>query len=172
MMETWKPVVGYEGLYEVSDLGRVRSVDRIAGVTRLTQLRGKVLKPGKMKRGGYLLVALRKDGSSHSKAVHALVLEAFVGPRPPGLDCCHGDNDRTNNRLDNLRWDSRQGNVDDAVRARRHAHGDRHGGARLRGADIPHIRESTLPNRELAELYGVTIHTIRNVRKLKTWSHL
>lgn len=116
--EEWLPVVGHEGYYEVSDQGRVRSLSRIVtyrdGHTQA--LRGRVLSPGKQPLSGHLHVNLKANGSKRSVAVHALVLEAFVGPRPPGQECCHGNGDPTDNNVVNLRWDTRSGNVRDAIR--------------------------------------------------------
>lgn len=87
MIEEWRPVVGFE-CYQVSNLGRIRAA-------------AKILKP-QPSRGGYLFVQL--SPGQVSKYVHQLVLEAFVGPRPPGLEGEHDDRDRTNNRLSNLAW--------------------------------------------------------------------
>ena len=112
MVEVWSPVVGYEGLYEVSDAGRVRSLDRqIAHEGRGRRyMRGRVLSQSAM-RNGYLKVGLPGGNA----LVHRLVLTAFVGPCPSGMEGCHNDGDRSNNRLDNLRWDSRKENNLDAV---------------------------------------------------------
>lgn len=108
--ERWLPVPGWEGLYEVSDLGRVRSLDRPNG------LRGRVrvLSVGSH---GYLDVGLCDGGVRRTRLVHRLVLEAFVGPCPEGQEACHADSDRTNNRLSNLRWDTTKANAADRVAA-------------------------------------------------------
>jgi NUMOD4 motif/HNH endonuclease len=110
--ERWKPVVGYEGYYEVSDLGRVRSLRHRWG-PRPVPL---VLKP-QSRPSGHLHVSLygySKNGST--QAIHHLVLEAFVSPCPEGFEGCHGDGDPANNALGNLRWDTRSANVQDALR--------------------------------------------------------
>jgi len=120
--EEWRPVVGFEGSYEVSSLGRVRSVART--VTRSGhpfRVAARVLKPWTMK-GGYPAVTLRSDGKSWSRAVHALVLQSFVSPRPDGMDACHEDGDPLNNVVTNLRWDTRSGNMQDALRHGTHNH--------------------------------------------------
>ena len=115
--EQWRPVVDYEGLYEVSDLGRVRSLDRIT-LDRLGKRyarKGRLLKPVK-NTNGRLQVYLYRDGDQRPQQVHRLVLSAFVGPCPEGAEACHWDDDPTNNRLDNLRWASRSDNLYDRVR--------------------------------------------------------
>lgn len=107
--EEWRPVVGHEGLYEVSNRGHVRSV---AGAQSLggRRLSGKVLKPRPTPKG-YLRVQIR--GCDYY--IQRLVLEAFVGPCPEGMEACHHDSDRSNNWVSNLRWDTRLGNCQDIV---------------------------------------------------------
>jgi len=112
--ETWKPVVGYEGSYEVSDQGRVRSLDRFVitrgGVRKRTK--GKILRTSVMNMG-YLQVSL---GRAKKVTVHRLVLEAFVGPAPEGSEACHyPDPDRSNSALSNLRWRTRSDNIRDCI---------------------------------------------------------
>jgi hypothetical protein len=121
-VENWRAVVGFEGLYEVSDLGHVRSLNRIVnsfpGLTRVAQGRLMRLQP---RRSGHLCVGLCRDGRRRLVNVHRLVLEAFVGPCPDGMECCHNDGDATNNRVENLRWDTRSENFLDRGR-----HGTHH----------------------------------------------
>ncbi|RKR45938.1 NUMOD4 domain-containing protein [Paraburkholderia sp. BL17N1] len=111
MTEYWRDIPDYKGLYQASDLGRIRSLDRI----RLDrgQVRGKVLKlvPA---NDGYLVVELSRDGQGKRRYVHQLVMEAFVGPCPEAMQVCHThDPDPTNNRLGNLRYDTPKGNTAD-----------------------------------------------------------
>lgn len=124
MTENWRPVVGYEGSYEVSDAGRVRSVER-----RIVQRNGHPLtvRPRVLRqydagtgRTGHRRVRLLQAGKGRSLWVHRLVLLAFVGPPPGGTEACHNDGDPTNNRLENLRWDTRRENALDIVRAGEH----------------------------------------------------
>ena len=109
----WLPVVGHEGRYEVSDAGQVRSLDRVIvqrnGIDR--PVRGKILKSGPMPSGHQHVVLEGKD----DRTVHRLVLEAFVGPCPPGMEACHNNDIPSDNRLENLRWDTKSRNAFDAV---------------------------------------------------------
>lgn len=117
--EQWLPVVGWEGLYEVSDFGRVRSISRtVERRGEVYEKPGRVLKP--IRRTYHFGVSLYADGKSTPRPIHRLVLEAFVGPRPEGMECCHLDDDPTNNRLSNLRWDTHSANQYDQVRNGKH----------------------------------------------------
>lgn len=110
-MESWLSVPGYEGFYEVSDFGRVRSLPR---KTR-NGCPGRILKPGLS--SGHLTVALSIDRQKKSFLVHRLVVLAFIGPPPsPEYEVCHNDGDPLNNTLDNLRWGTRSDNLLDSVR--------------------------------------------------------
>ena len=104
MGEIWKPIPGYEGLYEVSDRGQVRTFRRGAN--------GRLLKPGRMPQG-HLSVAL---GRGNSQCVHKLVLLAFVGPPPFRCECLHKNGNPSDNQLQNLRWGTRSENIKDAVK--------------------------------------------------------
>lgn len=115
--EQWRPVVGYEGRYEVSDHGRVKSLARevhdTLGRTRKIPERNLRVTA---QTSGHLGLGLSKDGHVKSHRVHRLVLEAFVGPCPKGMEACHNDGDPTNNLLSNLRWDTHEANVADTKR--------------------------------------------------------
>lgn len=118
MIEIWKNVPTEIG-YQVSNLGRVRSAKR----TKIVQpsasgrasghfrtYKARLLKPGRAK-SGHLTVAC---GKGNSRYVHDLVLEAFVGPRPDGMECLHRDDVPSNNVLQNLRWGTRSENLSEA----------------------------------------------------------
>jgi len=107
--ESWRSVPGYEGSYEVSDLGRVRSwrpwrgnpVPRVLAASPDTN--------------GHRRIRLSFEGSAEHAGVHKLVMLAFVGPVPEGMEVLHGDDDKTNNRLSNLRYGTRSENMLDRV---------------------------------------------------------
>lgn len=118
--EEWKPVVGYEGLYEVSSMGRVKSLKRTIigkdGITR--EIKERILKPG-IAENWYPTVNLSKDGNVVTFRVHRLVATAFI-PNPENLsDVNHKDEDKTNNSVDNLEWMSHKDNTNYGTRNER-----------------------------------------------------
>ncbi|MFJ4107914.1 NUMOD4 motif-containing HNH endonuclease [Oerskovia enterophila] len=117
--EVWLPAVGYEGLYEVSNHGRVRSLDRIDANGR--RRKGRILLPVKNLKGGRLRVDLYRGGQKRMLLIHRLVLMTFVGPAPDGMEACHNDGNHTNNAPNNLRWDTSSANKLDSVRHGTHA---------------------------------------------------
>jgi len=170
LFEQWIPVVGAEGRYEVSDAGRVRSVDRrvrlVARGTECTRFaEGRVLQPGRSGAFGHVSVAIGRGGS---RMVHALVMAAFVGPRPPGMDVAHADGDGGNNCLTNLRYATRSENNRDVARR---------GDARLTPADVARIRREapTLPfggKKRLALALGVSPSVVSSVLAGRSYAHV
>lgn len=106
--EAWRPVLGYEGVYDVSNRGRVRRLNKAAQPLL-------VLKP-LYDVAGRVVAHLNRDSKRRVFQVSVLVLEAFVSPRPAGLYALHNDGVVTSNRVDNLRWDTPKANVNDMVR--------------------------------------------------------
>lgn len=123
MPEQWLPVVGWEGLYEVSDHGNVKSLARTDRLGRPVHER--ILKPKLAgSTGKRWCVQLQHNGIAKQVYIHNIMLEAFVGPRPDGMIACHKD-DTTTNLLSNLRWDTYSANAFDQVRNGRHARAQR-----------------------------------------------
>lgn len=115
-MEIWKDVIGYEGIYEVSNEGRVRSIDRVANNGR--RYKGKVLSPAPGGRTGeYRSVQLFDlDGKQTRKYVHQLVARAFIGEPLPGDQVNHKDENKSNNAVDNLEWMTASENINYGTR--------------------------------------------------------
>jgi hypothetical protein len=165
--EVWKPVVGYEGLYEVSNAGKVKSMPR-------NGRDGRVLKRQHNNKG-YPQVSLCAVGVPRTALVHRLVLSAFVGQPAPGQEGCHNDGDRTNCELQNLRWDTRGGNMQDAV-----AHGTTTGGSKAANAKLTEQNVSAIrallllkvPQRRIAEQFGVCQEIISGIARGQRWKHI
>jgi hypothetical protein len=164
MGEIWRDIPGYEGKYQASTHGRIRSVTReITQMSRYGKpftrtIRGRVLRPGPVVTG-HLYVVL--GHGAHGTPVHTLVALTFIGPRPAGLDVCHNDGNPKNNRLDNLRYDTRTNNILDTYK---------NGGAwrTLTSAQVAEIRAALaagVVGQRLAEIYGVTGSCISSIRR-------
>jgi hypothetical protein len=132
-MEVWRDIPGYEGRYQVSNMGRVRSLDHkvrvvAKGVDTFRRSPGKVLRPGRC-QSGHMSVAI---GKGNSRPVHQLVLHAFVGPTPEGHEVLHLNHVPSDNRLEKLRYGTRSENLRmDYEAGRRKVH-DKFVGARWR----------------------------------------
>ena len=134
--ELWKPIVGYERMYEVSTKGRIRSVDRVCSDGR--RCKGRILKIA-MQPAGYEFVVLSKAAKTKPHNVHRLVLEAFVGPCPLRHETRHKDGIKTNNTLWNLCWGtSSENNLD----IRKHGRLKLRAVRRSDGIEFPSIRDA------------------------------
>jgi hypothetical protein len=177
--EEWRDIPGYEGLYQVSSLGRVRSLDTpsvIGSRTRTKQ--GRMLRLLSRKKK-YLAVRLSKRGEIRTLNVHALVLTAFVGPRPEGLTCNHIDGNSLNNVVGNLEWVTSQENM-------RHAHalnlivpflprGARNAMTKLTDAEVMEIRRlyaEGMRNKDLSRQFSVSPGNISMIVHRRKWTHL
>lgn len=165
--EDWRPVVGFEGLYEVSRCGQVRSLSTLRqhGGYRPRIIPGKLLKP---KAGHkYAIVSLwDASGKDHHRSIHRLVAEAFV-PNPTGARLVrHKDDQPRNNWAENLLWGSHADNTKDAQLNERL-------GRKLELVDARAILTlaGTKSNRAIALEYGVHESTVGKIIKRKGWSH-
>lgn len=159
--EVWRSVVGYEGLYEVSNLGRVRSLDRIVPyIDGRTRLATGIILQQTTTPNGRCQVSLGL-GSQHKHEVHVLVAAGFLGPRPRGMEVCHNNGSPTDNRLANLRYDTPSGNQRD-----KRKHGTDHNANK---AECPAGHEYTPENTYLRTTKQG--HSQRNCRTCKRDAH-
>ncbi len=176
-VEIWLPIEGFDGYYEVSDRGRVRSIDRIEevpsrwGGTMMRKKRGTILKPGR-KPGGYLFVGLHRDSFAKYETVHCLVAQAFIGPRPtPKHHVAHSDGNQLNNHAGNLRYATCAENAADKVRHGTALRGEMVGTSKLKLDDVIAIRSlrGTLSNREIAKKFGIHEKHVHRIAKGLRW---
>lgn len=171
MFEEWKAVVGYEGRYEISNLGQVKSLPNIRRYGE------RILRAAVMP-SGHFQVSLSALSTSKSRLVHILVLEAFVGPRPGdsvNWHGCHSDSNPANNRLDNLRWDTRSGNESDKVANGTSNRGSRNRASKLSQAQVVEIKSRILVGEkspDIALIYGVSRGAINAIKRGRAWSWL
>lgn len=165
-IERWLDILDYEGYYQVSNAGRVRSLDRIINGRKFT---GKLIKP--LNKRGYMQVNLKKAGTSRFIAVHRLVLQAFIGPSK--LTVNHKNGVKADNRLENLEYCTIGENHKHAFRTGLKNHkGENHSQAKLTNADIHAIRKDSRLQKEIAKEYGIIQQTVSDIKRKKRWSHI
>ena len=176
MKEEWKPVKGFEGLYEVSNLGQVRSLDRLRkNVKGMAKINGRIITGN---HGGkhYYQVALRKDGKKKYMSVHRLVAEAFI-PNPDGKSQVnHIDGNKQNNVVSNLEWVTPSENILHSFETGLNTHiGEKNIQAKLTREQVAEIKKLYVKGgkeygvRPLARKYGVSAPAIRAIVKGLTW---
>lgn len=170
----WKPVVGFPG-YRVSDDGRIETCHQKFRDT-LAAGDWHPMTPSPSSKG-YLRVSLCRDGKRFDRYIHRLVLEAFVGPCPQGMEGCHDpDPNRENNRLQNLRWDTPVANSQDAVRGGTKPRGEAHGLAVLSEDDVVRIMElrilEGIGKRKIGRRLSLPIGAVSGVIEGNTWAHV
>lgn len=177
--ERWLPVADWEGWYEVSCRGRVRSVDRWVihiGDNRRRFCRGRVLTPGLVR--GYPFVGLTRPGvKRYIVTVHILVLRAFAGPPKPGEHGLHGPGGKQDNRWpENLYYGTRERNMGpDRVRDGTDSRGERSWSAKLTEAAVRDCRVRYAAGEtqsSLAREYGVNPTTVRYAINGRHWAHV
>jgi len=169
ILEEWRPVVGFEGLYEVSSYGRVRSLDRwVAGPHgSQRQWKGRILRPV---TGSHGYVTFNIGGKS--MCAHVLIAAAFIGPRPDGHYVRHLDDNKGNNLLSNIGYGLPKDNAADALRNGRRPLGSQRPNAKITEQDALAIRASSASYGELADMYGIGRATLSSLKNGKTWKHV
>lgn len=172
--EVWMPVPEFPG-YEVSNHGRVRTY--FARSKSLKTVIGE--KPRIMNhsygRRGYHRVTLRCDGKQSTKSVHSLVLTAFVGPRPVGGVCCHGNGDVNDNRVSNLRWGTHMDNERDKEIHGTQPRGMKHGNAKLTDDQVRKIREMArngMTGKDIAVFFNISADNATYIIRRAGWKHV
>ena len=182
--EIFKPIPGFPA-YEVSDQGKVRSYWRqirlpkgYGSRTILDSFPQRILKPI-LNDDGYHVVSLHEGGKMSRWLIHRLVLIAFIGPCPPGMEACHEDGNCTRNYLSNLRWDTDKANALDRIRHGNQrgtfGKGSKHPVAKLTEEKVLQIRELFARGcsaKKLCGLFDVHYQTIRRVVRRKIWTHI
>lgn len=174
MEEIWRDIPGLVGLYQASNLGRIRSVEREVAISRrrnrgqfIRRIRGRILRPA-VHSGGYLFVNL--DRKHMGKPVHQLVAMAFHGMPPEQSEVLHINGNRKDNRVDNLRYGTRSENMHDLYFQQ-----GKVGRGKLTMVDVQEIRmklDSGAAGQSLAKKYGVSDSTISRIKRKESFSWL
>lgn len=165
----WKDVVGYEGLYQVSNTGLVKSLVRKGRTQEI------VMSP-KNKKKGYKEVTLYKDNNKSSVTIHQLVAQAFI-PNPNNYNCVlHKDDCPPNNHMDNLMWGTLGDNNKDRTNKGRQAKGEKHGRAVLTEQDVLAVRElrskTGWGSPKISKYLGLSANAVGGVLYNNKWKHV
>lgn len=176
----WKAVVGYEGYYEVSDTGFVRSLDRYETIYNrhekpfIRRRKGKVLKLS-LGNAGYLTVSLCQSSSGKRKYVHRVVAETFLKCPKHLFEVNHLDGDKTNNNLFNLEWTDRRGNSIHSTRVLRKNIGSKVGTSKLSEEQVLEIKdmlERGSSQSHIGRFFNVSNHAIHRIKHGDNWAWL
>ena len=172
MKEEWRQITGYEGRYDVSNLGRIKRI--IGGQGTYAN---RVLKQSK-NGVGYLQLKLSKENTNKHYYVHRLVATAFIGPCPEGKQVNHKDGDKTNNRPENLEYVTPHNNILHSIMVglRIAACGEKNGSSKLIEGNVLKIRElldsGCLSQAKIGDMFGVRQTTISSINTGRSWSWL
>lgn len=168
--EIWKWVVGYEGFYKVSNHGNIKGFMCLFGKRKIPRIL-KIF----FTKSGYKRICLCKGGIKKQERIHRLVLSAFIGPRPEGMEGCHIDGDKANNQLDNLKWDTHLNNMRDKQTHGTQTNGEDMWMSKLNGKkieDILYMRKKGIILKDIANKYNVSISNISNITTGKIWKNI
>lgn len=169
MKEIWKEIVGYEGLYLISNLSKIKSLPRNG-----TSSTAKILSPSIHARG-YTKYSLHKDNKAKTFLIHRLVAETFLKNSNNYAYVCHKDGNPLNNNVENLYWGTAEMNAAD-----KKIHGTWQGGennprAKLGEKDVLKIRKLNtegIPRKFIANMFNVNVEAIFKIIKRITWKHI
>ena len=163
MKEVWRDVAGYEGLYQISNKGRLKSTKRhgtLGGIIKLYC------------HNGYMQTGLYKNGIGEMKKIHQLVLTAFSGPMPDGMCCRHLNGNPSDNRIQNLKWGTPKENAEDTKRHERTNRGERNGMAKLTEHDVIAIRNMSGTHGKIAKRFGISSTAVCMIKSKRRWKHI
>lgn len=168
--EIWVPVLGYEGRYEVSNLGRIKSFYHCDKKLITPKIKAIQTNPN-----GYKTITLSVNRRVKGFMVSRLVLAAFDKPMPSTIDCRHLDGDKSNNKLNNLKWGTRKENEADKLLHGTRPLGETNGASKMKSDQILKIRElheQGLNSRQIADMFNSCQQNIWHIINRKTWKHI
>ena len=173
MKEIWKDIPRYEGRYQASNMGQIKSLERkVRGICHFTghtfyrRVHERILKPGQFCKNGHMSVVL--GHGANGSPVHQLIMKTFVGEPPEGMEVLHINGNPKDNRLENLRYGTRTDNILDVY----------HQGKvwrKLSTDDVQAIRfgfSCGISGAELSRMYNVSQTTISSIKRGETFSWL
>lgn len=171
-MEIWKDIEGYEGLYQVSNLGRVKSLSRLIERERSYYSKEKLLKVV-INKYNYCKVNLYKSNKIKSFTVHRLVANTFLSNPYNKPQVNHIDGDKCNNCVNNLEWTTASENTQHAIdTGLKNINGSKHGMAKLTEEEVLEIRTSNELQKNIAKKYNISQGVVSSIKLKKTWRHI
>lgn len=176
MEEVWSPIRNYEGYYEISNKGRVKSIKRIVETKNgKYSVKGKILSIG-VDTKGYNHVILTKCGKSHARRIHQLIAQSFI-PNPLHLLYVnHKNGIKTDNRVENLEWCTvRQNNLHALNNGLNFNFTETHGMSKLTNNDVIEIRKLIkykIKLKDIAKIFNIHKNTISSIKTGRTWKRL
>lgn len=176
--EIWKDILRWEGYYQASTCGRIKSLRRkVKCGNKFIIIKERILKEKFNKQNGYLSVIFSKDNKQKTCYIHKLILLTFKGQCPPGKECCHNDGNKLNNYVNNLRYDTKKGNQADR---KKHGtmlyNGDNPCNRKLTTLQVYQIRKLLKFGKyyqwEIAQKFNVIKQTISDIKTGKRWRWL
>lgn len=171
-IEVWKDIPGYEGLYQASSFGRIKSLDKLSSNNR--KIKGKLLKASK-DSGGYYMVKLYKDGIKKQINIARLILSTFSRlPVEKEVACHFPDSDINNNNITNLVWNTQLINKSHELLHGTRLLGEKHNRVKLKEYQVKEIIKLSKSHRkcDIAQLYNVSPQTIHDIIIRRTWKHI
>jgi hypothetical protein len=175
LIEIYKDIPNYQGLYQASNWGNIKSL-----IDKYGHKKEYILRPSS--NCYYYHVILCKNGKQKTHRIHRLILETFVGPCPPGMECRHLDCNSKNNRLDNLLWGTRSDNRKDSIKngtwfnpKPNDLRGENNPISKFKNKDILNMRKlyrEGLTTGEIGKIYNTSYKNIWRIVKNKRWIHI
>jgi hypothetical protein len=165
--EIWKPIKGFESLYLISNLGRLKSFHR-------DKINGKVINPT-LTTKGYFHVHLYRAGEKITARIHQLVAQAFIGDCPKDHQVNHKNGNKTDNRASNLEYLTMSENIEHAKFSGLYTKGTKRPASKLTENDVREIRKLSkqkLSSRKIGEMFGVGKTVILRIRNGENWKHV
>lgn len=178
MKEEWKDVIGFEGIYQVSDLGRVKSLQRMVVRPKGSYIKKEIILKPTLLKIGYLFIKIRDGFKYHPFYIHRLIATHFMDNEDNQRTVNHKNGIKTDNRIENLEWATHSENIkhayDTGLKVKIGMMGEKNNQSKLKAIEVFKIKymHKDLNNKEVSKIYNVTKENISSIRTGKSWKHI